>query len=235
MPDPSADARSADTRSGDALPVLSPTEVRVLGVLLEKALSTPDVYPLSLNALVSGCNQKSNRDPLVAFDDGDAEAALVRLVGRRLAAEQTGMGSRVPKYRALVGGVYELTSAEKAVLAELMLRGPQTAGELRARCERMHAFAAVDDVQAALDTLAAREAPLVAAIAGRREPRWAHLLAGDVAPDALVAADDLPTASGASTSAPATTVGALAAEVEALCTRVEALEAAFDAFRRQFE
>lgn len=211
----------------DSLPVLTPPELRVLGVLVEKALSTPDVYPLSLNALVAGCNQKSNREPVVAYDDGDAEAALVRLVGRRLVAEQTGMGSRVAKYRALVGGVYELTTAEKAVLAELMLRGPQTAGELRTRTERMHAFATVDDVQAALDTLAGRETPLVVSLPGRREPRWAHRLAGDVEP-APEATPAVPTASTSS-------VGALVAEVEALRGRVEALEAAFDAFRRQFE
>lgn len=224
---------SPDTPGAPALPVLGAAEVRVLGVLLEKALSTPDVYPLSLNALVAGCNQRSNREPIVAYDDGDVEAALVRLVGRRLAAEQTGMGTRVPKYRALVGGVYDLTSAEKAVLAELMLRGPQTAGELRGRCERMHAFASVDDVQAALDTLAGRDPALVAAIAGRREPRWAHRLAGEVTSESADSFGAATSTSGGAT--PSTTVGALTAEVEALRARVEALEAAFDAFRRQFD
>ncbi len=215
----------------DDLPVLAASEVRVLAALFEKALSTPDAYPLTVNALVAACNQKSNREPVVAYADTEVEAALARLVGRRLVAEQTGMGLRVAKYRALAGGVYDLTSAEKAVLAELMLRGPQTAGELRARCERMHRFEGAEAVEAALRSLAAREVPLVAEIAGRREPRWAHRLAGE--PDAGngAGAADAPGA----TTAPTTSVGALVAEVEALRARVEALEASLAAFRQQFE
>ena len=212
--------------SPDALPVLAASEVRVLGALFEKALSTPDAYPLTVNALVAACNQKSNREPVVAYDAPEVEAALARLIGRRLAAEQTGMGMRVAKYRALAGGVYDLTSADKAVLAELMLRGPQTASELRARCARMHTFATPADVEAVVERLATRQAPLVAELPGRREPRWAHRLAGEPDPDA----DDAPIAPSSTTS-----VGALSDDVEALRARIEALETAFEAFRQQFE
>jgi len=209
----------------ESLPVLSPPEVRVLGVLVEKALSTPEYYPLTVNALVAGCNQKSNREPVVAYSDSDVQAAVDLLVRKRLVAEQTGMGSRVVKYRTLLGGVYEMTTAEKAVIAELMLRGPQTSGELRGRCTRMHAFGSVEEVEVVLHALAARETPLVAELPGRREPRWAHLLGGPV--EATHEAEP--------SLAPATPVAALSAEVDALRSRIEALEGAFAQFRAQFE
>lgn len=210
------------------LPVLTPPEVRVLGVLVEKALSTPEYYPLTVNALVAGCNQKSNREPVVAYSDDDAQAALDLLVRKRLVAEQTGMGSRTVKYRTLLGGVYEMTTAEKAVMAELMLRGPQTAGELRTRTTRMHSFGSVDEVDAVLRGLAGREAPLVTELPGRREPRWAHLLGGPV--DTAPEHESAPVAASA-----ATPVASLAAELDALRARVETLEADFARFRAQFE
>ena len=210
----------------DPLPVLTPPEVRVLGALVEKALSTPEYYPLTLGALVAACNQKSNREPVAEYADADVREALDALMRKRLAGEQSGMGSRVVKYRTLVGGVYDLAKGEKAVLAELMLRGPQTAGELRTRTARMHPFADLADVEATLRALADREPPLVAETAGRREPRWAHLFAGPpvAAPEGV-----------ATPTRPTTPSGALAEEVDALRARVAALEAAFAAFREQFE
>ncbi len=209
----------------EAAPPLTASEIRVLGVLVEKALSTPEYYPLTLNALVAGCNQKSNREPVVEMGEGDVMEALGALMGKRLVAEQTGMGSRVARYRTLLGGVFDLGAAPKALLAELMLRGPQTAGELRSRAARMHAFDSLEGVQAELDALAGRDAPLVAELPpppGRREARWAHLFAP--LPDEPA---------GETASAPA--ASPLAMQVEALQSRVEALEKAFAQFKSQFE
>ncbi|MBE2185267.1 MAG: YceH family protein [Rhodothermales bacterium] len=215
----------------ETLPVLTPSEARVLGVLIEKALSTPEYYPLTLNALVAGCNQKSNRDPVVAYTSEDAQDAADLLCRRGLATEQSGQHERAVKYRTNLGGAYDLSHAAKAVVAELLLRGPQTAGELRQRCSRMHAFASVEEVQAVLDELAGRDLPLVASLPGRREPRWMHRLSGE--PD--VDADE------AVPARPATPVGHLADEVAALREenaalrdRLDALEAEFRAFRDQF-
>lgn len=213
----------------ETLPVLTDTELRVLGVLIEKALSTPEYYPMTLNALVAGCNQKSNRDPVMAFEDADVQEALAALMGKRLVAEQTGMGSRVAKYRTLFGGVFDLSAPQKAILAELMLRGPQTAGELRSRTARMHAFESLDAVAAELDALRHRAQPLVVEVPGRREPRFAHTLAP-------LSDEELALASAGSGSAPVTrATSPLAEEVESLRARVEALEAAFEQFRQQFE
>ncbi len=214
----------------DSLPTLTFEECRVLGVLIEKALSTPEYYPLTVNQLVAGCNQKSNRDPVVDYGEAEAMAALDALMRKRLVAEQTGMGSRVAKYRTLFGGVFDLGEAQKALMGELLLRGPQTAGELRARTARMHAFDGLDAVQAELAALAEREPPLVAEIPpppGRREPTYAHTLAPLPEP---VADDDAPTAAGQRSLA-----GTLADEVDRLKSRLDALEEAFAAFRRQFE
>ncbi len=214
----------------ETIPTLTGSELRVLGVLIEKALSTPEYYPLTVNALVAGCNQKSNREPVVDFSEGDVMEALDALMGKRLVAEQTGMGSRVAKYRTLFGGVFELSEAQKAILAELMLRGPQTPGELRSRTARMHTFDGLEAVAAELDALRGREAPLVAELvpqSGRREARWAHTLA------------PLPESEGEggapSQAAPAHAASPLAEEVAALRARVEALESAFAQFRQLLE
>lgn len=215
----------------ETLPVLTPPEARVLGVLIEKALSTPEYYPLTLNALVAGCNQKSNREPVVAYTPDEAQAAAELLCRRGLATEQSGQHERVVKYRTNLGGAYDLSHAAKAVVAELLLRGPQTAGELRQRTARMHPFASVEEVQAVLDELAGRDLPLVASLPGRREPRWMHRLSGEPEADADEAAP----------VRPATPVGHLADEIAALHEenaalrdRLDALEAEFRAFRDQF-
>ncbi len=163
--------------------VLTDNEVRVLGALIEKDITTPEYYPLSLNALVNACNQKSNRDPVMQLDENAVRDALARLQERRLAGPAGGADSRVTKYEHRTQEVFNFTRAEIAVLGVLLLRGPQTPGELRGRTERMHHFETLDDVQATLQKLTQREPPLVKVLPrqpGTKESRWVHLLAGDV-------------------------------------------------------
>jgi uncharacterized protein len=159
---------------------------RVLGCLIEKALTTPDQYPLSPNALRTACNQSTNRDPVVAYEDEDVTAGLEGLRRFRLVRTEHTRGSRVLKEAHRVEDQLELDTAGQALLALLLLRGPQTPGELRARSSRMHAFASVDEVEATLEALAAhRPEPLAERRApepGRREARWAHLLGAAPAP-----------------------------------------------------
>jgi uncharacterized protein YceH (UPF0502 family) len=162
---------------------LSPSETRVLGCLLEKQRTTPDAYPLSLNALRAACNQSTNRDPVVDYDDAMIRDALHRLERRSLIRLASGRGSRAPKYRHLLAEALPMTDAEQAVVCVLMLRGPQTPGELKQRCERMHPFGGLDAVQDTLRELIERR--LVACLErrpGQKEERYAQLLersAGD--------------------------------------------------------
>ncbi len=159
---------------------LSALEARVLGVLVEKQATVPDTYPLSLNALVAGCNQKTARDPVMNASDADVLTAIDGLKSLSLVFE--GSSSRVVKFEHNSGRVLGVPSQSVALLATLMLRGPQTAAELRLNCERLHRFADISSVEGFLDELAAREPARVAKLArapGAREPRWAHLLCGD--------------------------------------------------------
>jgi uncharacterized protein len=161
---------------------LTPVQARVLAVLVEKQATVPDTYPLSLNALVAGCNQKTARDPVLNLADADVLAALDELKSRSLIFEVS--GSRVQRFEHNMGRVLAVPSAAVAILATLMLRGPQTAAELRANCERLHRFADISSVEGFLDELAAKDAPLVVHLArapGAREARWAHLLCGEPA------------------------------------------------------
>jgi uncharacterized protein YceH (UPF0502 family) len=162
---------------------LSPHEVRVLGALLEKDLATPEYYPLSLNALTNACNQKTNRDPVTSYDDNTVRAALEALRERRLAAFVTEAGARVEKYRHRISEQLNFTRGELAILTVLLLRGPQTLGELRERSSRMHPFEDLQAVESVLSKLAEREPePLVLhlpRVAGAKEARWAHLLSGE--------------------------------------------------------
>jgi uncharacterized protein YceH (UPF0502 family) len=157
---------------------LTSEEVRVLGALVEKQRTTPDQYPLTLNALRLACNQSTNRDPVVEFDDGTIRQALERLSRRRWVRLASGAGSRATKYRHLLDEALGLGGPEISLLAVLMLRGPQTPGELRARAERLHRFADHDELRQTLDRLAERD---LVASAGRRpgqkEERYALLLA----------------------------------------------------------
>jgi uncharacterized protein len=161
---------------------LTPTEARVLGALIEKEITTPEYYPLSLNALVNACNQKNNREPVTALDEVEVRQALHGLEDEHLAAAVRG-DSRVPKYEHHVQEVFNFTRGEIAVICVLLLRGPQTPGELRGRTERMYKFDELSDVQTVLQKLMAREPALVKVLprqAGTKEARYTHLLSGDV-------------------------------------------------------
>src|SRR5580704_9331203 len=163
---------------------LTPPEARVLGALIEKEVTTPDYYPLSLNALVNACNQRSNREPVMDLDEEDVRQALHGLQDQRLAWPARGADSRVAKYEHWSGEAFNFSRAETALLCVLLLRGPQTPGELRGRTERIHKFEEIGDVLGGLQKLMEREPPLVAVLArqpGTKESRYAHLLSGEVA------------------------------------------------------
>ena len=170
-----------------ALPLLSRAETRVLGVLVEKQRTVPDTYPLTLNALVAGCNQKTSRDPILELTESDVQAALDALKTLSLVVESS--GSRVMRYAHNVERVLGVPSQAVAILAVLMLRGPQTAGELRINCDRLHSFADISAVEGFLQELATRAAgALVVELArapGTRETRWAHLVSGPPPSDAM--------------------------------------------------
>jgi uncharacterized protein YceH (UPF0502 family) len=167
---------------------LNAIEARVIGCLIEKSLTTPDQYPLSLNALANACNQKSNRDPLLELDERTVQQTVDSLVRKHLVLEKSGFGSRVPKYQQRFCntgfGSLSFTPQETAILCELLLRGPQTPGELRTRAARMCDLNEATDVELALNSLAKRtDGPFVVQLpreAGRREARYAHLLSGEV-------------------------------------------------------
>jgi uncharacterized protein len=162
---------------------LDRVEVRVLGALIEKDITTPDYYPLSLNALVNACNQKNNRDPVMNLEEGAVRDALASLQEKRLAGPAGGPDSRVTKYEHRLQEVYNFDRRETAVLCVLFLRGPQTPGELRGRTERMHRFEGLDEVQMALQRLIERDPPLVTVLPrqpGTKESRYAQLLSGEV-------------------------------------------------------
>ena len=162
--------------------LLTPVEARVLGALIEKEITTPEYYPLSLNALVNACNQKNNREPVMALDEVEVRQALHGLEDEHLAAPVRGDG-RVAKYEHHLQEVFNFTRAETAVICVLLLRGPQTPGELRGRTERMYKFDELSDVQTALQRLISRDPSLVKILPrqpGTKEARYAHLLSGDV-------------------------------------------------------
>ena len=213
---------------------LAETEVRVLGALIEKDITTPEYYPLSLNALVNACNQKSNRDPVMQLDEDAVRDAVGALQERRMAGPAGGADSRVTKYEHRLQEVFNFTRPEIAVLCVLLLRGPQTPGELRGRTERMYRFESLDDVQSALQKLMQRDPALVKVLPrqpGTKEARWAHLLSGDVAPDSAHtarAADDRSSGDGER-------IARLEEEVSALRREVGDIKDQLERFRKQFE
>lgn len=214
---------------------LDAAEVRVLGALIEKELSTPDYYPMTLNALRQACNQKTNRDPVVAYGADDVQIALDTLKRRRLVGTASGMSSRSTKYRHALPQVMDLGKADRAVMAVLLLRGPQTIGEIRARTGRMYDFESMEAVEAVLNTLGEdREEQLPALVTalpvqpGRKEARYAHLLSGPPDLDALEAEATVTTGSS-------NRLDALEAEVASLQQQLAELSEAFAAFRSQFE
>src|SRR5579862_6971373 len=159
--------------------ILNEFEARVLGALIEKEITTPDYYPISLNALVNACNQKSNREPLMTLDEHSVREALRSLNQKELAGPADTFDSRVAKYEHRLQEAFNFTRSETAILCELLLRGPQTPGELRSRAERMHHFDDLSQVQSALHLLMKREPPLAAVLPrqpGTKEARYVHLL-----------------------------------------------------------
>ena len=162
---------------------LTPSQARVLGALVEKEVTTPDYYPLSLNALINACNQRSNREPVTDLDEEEVRLALRGLEDKQLAGRARGADGRVTKYEHWLGEAFNFNRAETALLCVLLLRGPQTPGELRGRTERMHRFDELTDVAAGLQKLMEREPPLAAVLPrlpGTKESRYAHLLSGPV-------------------------------------------------------
>ena len=176
--------------------VLNETEARVLGALLEKEITTPDYYPLSLNSLVNACNQKSNRDPVMNLDESSVRDALRTLHDNSLARSVSAADSRVTKYEHRLQEAFNFDRREAAIFCELLLRGPQTPGELRTRAERMHRFDDLGEAQSALQRLVDRDPPLVRMLPrqpGTKESRYVHLLSGDVQQVTSTPADETPT------------------------------------------
>jgi uncharacterized protein YceH (UPF0502 family) len=215
--------------------LLSDVETRVLGSLVEKELTTPEYYPLSLNALVNACNQKSNRDPVMSLEEAEVREALRTLDKKGLAGPADNMLSRVSKYEHRLQEAYNFTRHEIAVLSELLLRGPQTPGELRSRADRMHKFDDLGIVHSTLNKLMNREPPLVKVLPrqpGTKEVRYAHLMSGDVeVPLSDPAAGVAPTSSASSIER----IARLEDHVEKLQSEITELKQQFAAFRKQFE
>jgi uncharacterized protein YceH (UPF0502 family) len=215
--------------------ILNEIELRVLGSLVEKESTTPDYYPLSLNALLNACNQKSNRDPVLELEESDVRTALESLNEKRLASQMSSADSRVPKFAHRLQEFFNFDRREMAVMCVLMLRGPQTPGELRGRTERMYKFDDLGVVESALHRLMQREPPLVKKLprqAGTKEFRYAHLLAGDV--EGWVGPDE--TQSGAAPSGPEEQrLMSLESDMQSLREEFAELRKQFEDFRKQFE
>lgn len=213
--------------------VLNPAEARVLGALIEKDITTPDYYPLSLNALINACNQKNNREPVTNFDEETVRLALRNLSDKRLAGPASGADGRVTKYEHRVQEVFNFTRQETALICVLLLRGPQTPGELRGRTERMYQFEHLDDVLSGLQQLMRREPPLAKALGrrpGTKEIRYAHLLSGDVE------AWEPPAETASSSGSPdAERLIQLEEQIAALRSEVAELRQQMADFRKQFE
>ncbi|HME36143.1 MAG TPA: YceH family protein [Candidatus Sulfotelmatobacter sp.] len=219
--------------------ILTEIETRVLGSLIEKDITTPDYYPLSLNALVNACNQKNNRDPIMTLDESAVRDALATLQETRLAGPASGADSRVTKYEHRLQEVFNFDRREIAIVCVLLLRGPQTPGELRGRTDRMYHFEALDDVVSTLDRLAQREPPLAAILPrqpGTKESRYMHLFSGEPpasAEDATAARAPSPAHAGANSTAER--LVALEEEVSRLRHELSEVQQQLAAFRKQFE
>jgi uncharacterized protein YceH (UPF0502 family) len=218
--------------------ILSEIETRVLGSLIEKDITTPDYYPLSLNALVNACNQKNNRDPVMTLDDPAVRDALATLQEKRLAGPASGADSRVTKFEHRLQEVFNFDRREIAIVCVLLLRGPQTPGELRSRTDRMYHFEALDDIASTLDRLAQRQPPLAAVLPrqpGTKESRYTHLFSGEP-PEPSVGAGDSPahfsTHPAASTS---DRITRLEEEVASLRQQLSEVQLQLANFRKQFE
>lgn len=215
---------------------LTQIEARVVGALIEKQLTTPEYYPLTLNALVAACNQKTNREPVVFYNDEIVQKALDDLRDKNVVYVFYGSGSRVPKYKHILPDVLELEPSETAVLCVLMLRGAQTPGELRERTSRLYEFADTGEVSETLDNLAKRGEPLVIKLErlpGQKEARFAHLLSGEI--DMTAYAKDSAAATVGSRTPNADRIEELERELENLRSEFNLFRASFEEFKKQFE
>jgi uncharacterized protein YceH (UPF0502 family) len=211
--------------------LLNDIEARVLGSLMEKSMTTPDYYPLSLNALTNACNQKSNRDPVVAFDESSVVRALDSLRDKQLVVLSA--SSRVPKYAEVFVDTRKLVKREAALLMVLLLRGPQTVGELRSRTERVYRFEDLSEVEATLEELA--ESGYVTKLprmAGRKESRFAHLLAGEVQVEFEAPG---PEPAAIVVRAENERIAALEEDLQKLRQEFSSLQAEFEKFKKEFE
>src|ERR1700739_2150077 len=218
---------------------LSSIEARVLGSLIEKEITTPEYYPLSLNALTNACNQKSNRDPVLHLEESEVRKALNHLEYQSLVRSVSSTDSRVTKFEHRLQDTFNFYRPEVAILCELLLRGPQTPGELRTRASRMHAFEDLESVHSALNRLEKREPPLVTVLPrqpGTKEARYAHLL-GDAPPVAASAPTPGTTAHDHAAATPSSNqrIESLLAEVAELRGQIADLQSQFAAFRKQLE
>jgi len=225
---------------------LTDIETRVLGSLIEKDITTPDYYPLSLNALVNACNQKNNRDPVMMLDESSVRQALTTLQEKRMAGPAGGADSRVPKYEHRLQEVFNFDRREVAIVCVLLLRGAQTPGELRGRADRMYHFETLEDVVATLDRLAQRDPPLTCILArqpGTKEYRYMHLFSGEpLEPTVSRASLERESADGPlnptsaySVPPPAARLAHLEEEVAKLRAELSDVQQQLASFRKQFE
>jgi uncharacterized protein len=225
----------------DIMVKLTEIEARVLGSLIEKDITTPDYYPLSLNALVNACNQKNNRDPVMNLDEEFVRQALGTLQEKRLAGPASGADSRVTKFEHRLQEVFNFDRREIAVVCVLLLRGPQTLGELRSRTDRMYHFEALNDIVSTLDRLAQREPSLARVLPrqpGTKESRYAHLFSGEPATTDQSGTTDVaraPSPAKAGSNSVADRLTTLEEEVASLRREVSEVQHQLAAFRQQFE
>lgn len=213
--------------------LLTETEVRVLGALIEKQVTTPEYYPLTLNSLTAACNQKNNRNPVTTFAESEVELALDSLREKNLAYVFHGSSSRVPKFKHVAPEIMHLNPAELAVMCVLMLSGPQTIGEIRTRGSRLHEFSGLGEVEETLQLLSAKDPdPLITKLPrqpGQKDARFAHLLSGEIS------VEPAPVNRGVRAGGAVDRVGKLEERVAALDAEVEGLRRQFDEFKKQFE
>ena len=208
--------------------ILTDEEIRVLGCLMEKEIATPEYYPLSLNALTNACNQKSNRDPVTAYSEGTVITALDALRKKKLAMESS--GSRVPRYAQTFSNEFKLGSREEAVICILLVRGPQTLGEIRGRTERLHSFSSLEEVQETINSLENME--LVKRLPrqpGRKESRYSHLLGGEPSGDVTALDSPESTETGQSER-----IDELKEEIDMLREELTNIRLEFEEFKAQF-
>jgi uncharacterized protein len=216
--------------------ILNEAEVRVLGALVEKQVTTPEYYPLTLNALVQACNQKNNRNPVVSYDETTVSQTIESLRGKNLVYVFYGSTSRVPKYKHMMMEVFHLDHKELALMCVLMLRGAQTPGELRSRTDRLYDFAGLDEVEEALNALMTKEPQALVVrlprLPSQKEVRYAHLLAGEVSADYQSAALE---SEPSGKHQGGDRVSRLEQEVESLRAEITSLRQEFEEFKKQFD